>query len=356
MILLIAIILIFIILSLLNFFQPKGSFYYYTNLVAMAQGACTASQSATNTQFNSNPSAIVFQIYDNATCDKNITSNYMNIFSLTSPYDSSSLKNNYDICYAQQGSAQNPNQYFYSSGITPTVYTFKVGQPYTSGAVNYLTAYQQLNNLGVPAVQVNASMNDQTDTNLNLTQYGGGTFTFTPGGGFSFTFTYYANVSSTINLFFGENCQQGPYTFSASNKQPIKLSIGNACSSSFKSVSLQVQPNVVTPGQQPAIGYQFNLTAVSSTSQTNAINTVLFQQCMGMGPEATNNEIVSGTVVCDPIKCGSTSFILADTQDRPFLALLSETYPFFGMQPALAYLQIIDPNSQLNVNSPVIHR
>ncbi len=351
MILLIAIVLIFIVLSLLNFFQPKGSLYYYDNFLSMAQGACYSTQSASNMQFNSNPNSAVFQIYDNATCDNALKTTSINMFSPSSPYDSSSLENNYDLCYGQQSLSPNAEQYFYSSGIKPITYTFDAEPPYSSGAVNYLTQFNPANRLGMPAISVTASANDQEDTYLNYST--SDNFQFTPINRFSFAFTYYANISSSVTLFFGQNCQFGPYSFVAGNS-PLQISTGN-CDSSFKSVEIQIQPNSDKPGQQPAINYQLNLTASSMASQVAAINNVLFQQCMGLAAGAVGSGIEIGTVVCSPIKCGSTSFILSDTQDRPFLALFSETYPFLGVQAASSFLQIINPNSALLSPIPIIH-
>lgn len=347
MVLLIAIILIFIILSLLNFFQPQSSFSYYSNLVSMVNGACSSTQSQTNQQFN-NPNSVVFQIYDNqttvanpgASCDSLLTAE-SNIFNPQDPYDSNTLAGNYDLCYAQT-SFSHAQQVFLVTP-TPPMYYFIPDSPYNPNDISLIPAYKPINYLGVPAILDNAT-NSQ---DYSLTLSAPAVATFNPSQ-YTFELLFYSNYSAspiTLNVFLG-NCPSKTYTIPYIGKQPTAVQIANTCDTSFSSISINVQPGYTSSGTVPPISYELNITAQQVSSVPAFIDDNLADMCFSLIEGAKLGYIVNGTLVCNPIKCGSTSFVLADTEDRPFLEEDSEIYSLLAVQPAESFLQLLNPNSE----------
>lgn len=350
MILLIAIILIFVILSLLNFFQPKSSFYYYNNVVAMAQGACTSTQGSTNLQFD-NPNAVVFQIYDNATCDALLQSK-PKMFS--SPFTPSAGSGGFQLCYAVlKGDTNLGQQFYFSSTYTAPVYVLSPPLPYTVLPLYSGGKYgNQFSSYGISGIGVNATRNDQTDTQLSLSASSSGT-TMTFPLGYEFRLMFYSNVSSTVTLFYGNQGCQSPVESYTQGSPPLSLSFYNPCTTGFSSVSILVQP-VYSGANQPAVSYEFNLSAQQSVFTQPLAEAALYDQCNGIPSAVSSGEFKNGTIVCSPITCGSTSLPLADTEDHVFEALFGGTYPFFGVEAGLSDLQILNPNSEQLSIGPLV--
>jgi hypothetical protein len=324
------------------------------------QGACSSSQGSTNLQFNS-PNAVIFQIYDNATCDS-ILENNPSIFS-TPFVPSTGNIGEFQLCYGaltQKGTTnfvltqELGSQYYFSSGIVIPVFSFSPVPPYDSNEIGVPSLYSPLNNFseeGISGVVVNVTQNnpDYTQLTLDSPVSGGGEMSFS--SGYEFKLVFSSNVSSTVTLFFGNSCSQtGPISYTPSNT-PLGLTIFSPCSTAFNSLSIDVQP--VSTGQtQPVFHYEFNLTAQQPTYIQPQVRGVLYNQCTVIPSLVSSGLVTNGSLTCSPIKCGSTSFILTDLQDRAFEALFGGTYNFFGFQSGLSYLQILNPNGEQISTSP----
>ena len=346
MFLLMAVILVFVVLSLSNFFKSQSSINSYKQFVSLAGGACTSPQSATNLQFNS-PNAIVFQMYDNSTCDPILAANKNTIFSQSYPY-SSSLKNNFDLCYVLPGQAISGNnivssgrQYYLNSSLSiiNEYYLKPIASTYNSKNVVFLPYSDQLS---MPALQVTANSADIKDTSivyyaLNASK----TATFSPNT-YSFDFYIYSNISGSVYLDFinaGNTCQNIQETLSAG--YPQHFTISPACNTAFQNVS------VVFDTAGKAIQYQINISATQYSGYAGSSDiSALSLQCMNLEPAFIGGLLKNQTLVCQPLTCGSTTFQLTNAVNRPFLGLVSGTYSFFEIQSGLSSLQIINNNNE----------
>ncbi len=351
MVLLIAIILIFVILSLLNFFQPKSSVYYYDNFVSMAQSACRSPQLSSNQQFNS-PNALVFQVYDEPACNSLLLEN-TGIFNASTPYDSSTMENSYLLCYALPGSSGNiptGSQYYfaYTSLGSPT-YSLIVNaaaSEETGQTFAYLSEYGEQNVLFVPDIQVNSSATSSSSIVL-FANASGKPKTFY--SNYTFGITLYTNVSSDLYLSFG-SCTKGPYSSPAG--QVSIYNISGPCTSSFSSVGVAIQ---TASGSTVPMTYQVNITATeSTTSGPQTARGALAQQCLNLPSAVKQNYIVNHSITCKPIECGTNSFALTDTANKAFLGLYSGTYSTLGVESGVGDLQIINPNTEIVQNTTLI--
>jgi hypothetical protein len=365
MILLIAIILIFIIISLLNFFQPKGSLNYYNSFVSLADGACSSPQLGSNYQFNS-PNALVFQLYDNSTCNNILAKYNSTIFQGTYPY-SSSMTNDYLLCYATPTSLGtstifSQGQYYFSPGGTPQSAPYYLGfapsNVYVAPTPNAeLGAYSLQNELGMQDIQVNASCIDNGCSNFGAYfayLYGptGNQKAKTFSDAYSLYAGFYSNLSVSVGIFFSGPqgyCSRGPYNYDLSKNEVLPMAI-SPCINNFSFVGIQFYGTTVTP-TPAAISYQINFSLENTTLAAQALS-ALSQQCMNLNSSISSGYINYNSVICKPITCsnGGVSFPLTDTANRPFLGLYSGTYTSFGVIAGSGDLQIINPSNE-NVQS-----
>ena len=375
MILLIAIIVIFIVLSLINFFTPNSSFYYYTDLVSMANHGCLSAQQSSNIQLN-NPNAVVFQVYDNSTCNATLSAN-RNIFEANASYDGAVSYGKYLLCYAPSpnlpGYAQSQQYYLKQPGASISAIGPDFFYPLASSNtatkavdnISYLNAgplseYSPMNEIGMPAIQTNLSYDAQYGTTLVLA-YSNATYPGIPsamrlmnGSLYTFVLTASANVSANFNLFIdGISVSAGKYS---RGPTPLVAHLSSATKAAVSSVSLEVQPiKVGTGGLNPPFTYQFNLTAVPISNPAQPYyDAVLASQCTNIVNKVKQGVFTNGSIVCAPISCGGNSFMLTDTQNRPLLSLYGGTYNYFAIQSGDGVLQIINPNSENVVDYPIV--
>ncbi len=351
MILLIAIILIFIILSLLNFFQPKGSTYYYDNFAQMAQSACSSPQLSSNQQFDA-PNALIFQIYDNSACNSALSADG-GIFNSSTPYGGKTLENSYLLCYALPGSSNSlstgTQYYFASTAPTGLIYSLTVNaaeSQQTGQTFKYLSEFSEQNILDTPDIQVNAS----TSASF-LTLSAPITFNPPPSPSYTFDIVLYTNVSSDFYISFG-SCTKGPYASTAGSISYFNIS--NPCTSSFSSIGTEIE---TTSGNTEQMTYQINITAVENSNGATGPQTgqaALAQQCTNLPNAVKTGFIANQSITCKPITCSGTSFALVDTSNRVFLGLYGGTYSTLGVQSGEGDLQIINPNSEVVQSTGII--
>ncbi len=348
MFLLMAVILVFVVILLSNFFKPQGSLNSYNQLVSAVMGACTSPQSVTNLQFNS-PDAVIFQMYDNSTCDLALSSNN-NLFSPNSPY-SSSLKNRFDLCYAQPGTLLlNPlpstifvanytnEQYYLNNSISSinTYYPTPIASTYNSADVISLSQYSAQNLLGLPDIEVTAGSGDTKDTSIEYSvQTSSKPFLFLPNI-YTFEFDIYSNISSNIVINFinsGNTCQE---VTELANSGPNKFVVSPSCNSAFQNVSVVFN----TGGKD--IQYQINISATQYSGYASGSSIgALSEQCDILPSAFKSGYLVNQTLDCQPIVCGSTTFQLTNPLNKPFLGMLMGTYSYLEVQPSLSSIQII---------------
>ena len=335
-----AIILIFVVYEYSAFFAPKSSIDYFNTFVGMADSACTSIQTASNVQFSS-PKLLVFQIYDDPSCNSVLSSN-SNIFSPNS-YALSSLSNNYDVCYA---TANNPsalgvssgNQYFFQSTSNNNIYFYLSSANKIPGSAN-ISKNAQNNQISTNGVEVNSSNTFSLILSSSKRVYP---------QNYSFNLDQYSNTTFSIEVYFNglSTC-----SVSYSDLNGIdSLSIVPPCQQIIHNVTLQVTP---VSSSNTAINYQVNLTGIPNSNPSNSF---LSQQCTSLPSLVSAGIIQNGSIVCEPISCGGHSFMLTDQSNRPFLGLYAASYTFLGIQSGVNDLQIVNSYSEHILNSSIMDR
>jgi hypothetical protein len=329
MAIMIAIILIFLVYEASAFFAPPSSIDDFNTFASMTSSACTSIQTSSNMQFSS-PELFVFQFYDSNSCNSVLQSN-ANIFSPTSSA-LSSLAGNYVMCYAN---VSNPSALGLSSGDQ---YYF---QEPTSNDINfYLSNNNEISGSGnvssdqlsENAVQVNSS----SSFSITLTA----PIKVNPN---SYSFNAYSYVNTTSNIEFYFN---GLSTCSLSYSDVSglqKLLLVPPCQENITNITIQV-----TPAVKGAFYYQTNISAVPTK---NPSQEYLSQQCTSLPSLVTDRAIENESIICKPILCGGTSFMLTDQNNRPFLGLYGGSYTFLGVQSGINDLQIVNSHPEQLLNS-----
>ena len=342
MIVMMAIIIIAVVYYvLLPSISVQSSSDFYSSFVSAADSACTSPQTLSNIQFDS-PAAIVFQIYDTPSCNSVLTAN-PSIFSNTTPL-SIDLENNYDLCYAK---VDNPSalgvssgsQYYYSQPIQKTYY-FSLGP--NNPPTAELSASSPVNKLLVPAIQANS-----TSGSLSLILVSSKPINVSD---FSFSLLQYVNVSSQVNIYFNslDSCERS-FTVTPSSPYP---SFDSPCQSNVSNVTIEVISNPVN-GKSPSLQYQVNFSAVPILNISSGIPT-LSQQCSNIVPAVSSGYIANGTITCEPIICGTTSFPLADSNQDPFLGLYSGSFTSVELTSGVSSIQFINAHPEQLISSPII--
>ena len=343
MIVLMAIILLFVIISLSGFFAPKGSGYYFKQFVSMASSACTSTQSSTSMGFSTPPSA-VFQIYDNATCNSTLFGN-QNIFNLSTPYSPPAMYGNYAICYARinttdksaLGQLSNSQQYYLKPFQINNAIKFSSSAPYLLYGMTY-------NHLSVPAFQENESTGGSGsyitisfNRSINTSQ-------------FKFQIQLYQNTSSSVSVQFGSVSQNCVKSYPTAANVTIPLSTIPTCGINISNVTFGISE----PAPLKPTLYDVNMTLVPFASQTLGQNAILAQQCLDLPSRVSSGALINRTITCEPIACGGNSFMLTDTLNRPFLGISLLSFNYFGIQAGVGDLQMITPNSEAVISKPLV--
>ena len=333
---LMAVILIFIVSEYSAFFAPTSSISYYNSFVGMADSACSSIQTASNVQFTS-PKLFVFQMYDSQSCNSILSSNSY-IFSPTSAV-LSSLDGNYDICYAN---ISNPGLFGISSGSqyflkrsTKNNINFYYPSAYSIQNSSNMSVAASNNQLGIPDISVNSSSSFSIILNAS-----------SPANPNNYTFNLheYSNESINLNIYFnGQISCEASYSDLAGVHS---FSISSPCSQHVNNLTIFV---LLSSNQET--NYQVNVTAVPNVNPTISY---LSQQCNDLVPFVENGIIDNGSIVCQPVLCGGSSFYLSDQNNRPFLGLYGESYNFLAVQSGVDDLQIVNSYSENLINGPLM--
>ena len=354
MVVLMAIILIFIFLSLEGVFsKPESSLYYFNQITGMASQACYSNPS-TNSINLGNPGAAAIQIYDNSTCDEKLQS-YTNIFNPAYPYNSN-LLNNYDLCYANVTGISSGGLFGLGSTQVTEVNGYGVGQYYYSPAI--------VNAIEYPAAHLPAVSIPSSSSRLNIYGLAAAQIVLTQSSQYNLDFSGVSNYASSnvFNLYIyinksnvqyslefydqGVSCYNTPeYFYSGITSQAI---YPTNCPSITSIVLQLTNPNA-------AVMVQANVSMTVSSSIYE--QSVLSQQCIGLVNDVQDGELKQNSVVCVPINCNNNNFVLTDAsqQERTLLAIIGGNFGFFSIQSGSGgTLKIVNPNTESIESSSIL--
>ncbi len=346
MVVLMAIILIFIFLSLEGVFsKPESSLYYFNQITSMAGQSCFSNPTTNNINLG-NPDAAVIQIYDNSTCNGALQSS-TNLFNPSSPYNSN-LLNNYDLCYANVTGITSGGLFGLGTMHVSEINGYNVGQYYYTPAnvnsVQYASAPYPATTIPAGSTELGVyGLGAAEEVFTQSTQYSMGFYGLSPYSPNNVITLYiYINKSNVgYSLLFydqGVNCYNTvQYLYSGVTSNTI---YPTQCPA-ITNIVLQI----INPNAAVLVQANISMTVSSKIYEQN----VLSQQCMGLVNAVQNSEVNPNSIVCVPINCNNNNFVLTDAsqQQRTLLAIIGENFGFLSIQSGSGgTLKIVNPNGE----------
>jgi len=358
---LMVIIIIFILEFIRTFAPVKGSFDYYQQMYSLIPNSCRSPQSTTNLYFNS-PNSVVFQSYDNTTCQSYIVDSGVLSSNMTTQ-GIDNLPNNYDLCYGQltsSGSKSLGTEQYYENVNTAPIYLIPQPEPeiyegkISSAILQLISPNNEFSSRNLIAFQENGSnslgaatiyVSYNTKNPISSALYNINTLVYANQTG-SFLISFYSQPQTSA--FPVTPCYTYSYQYANEKATDLSLQITNSECSKITNVTVEFESS-----SQSSVEIETNL---SISNYYYNPTTILSNQCMGLVEAVKSGIIVNNSIFCQPILCGGSTFILTDGQNRPFLALSNEKFTFLSIQSSSNdYLEINNPNTETTIDKPPIN-